>query len=335
MNIDGRIVTLTSGEVGSLWSGYIGETLLACVMKSFLHNVEDRDAKKLLQLNNDYIQKRIEIYHHLFQTEGMKTPQGFGDQDVFLDAPKMFSDKFYLFYLKEMSRASIINYSNALFASHRRDIRMFMLKNMDEYVEVFNEAIEALLEKGIVIRTPSIPIPTDIYFVESKDFLGKFRGTQRPISAQEIKEIYINLDTNMLGKSIMIAFSQSAKSNDLREYLVRGRKIAHKHIELFINMLTDEDLPSPQLWDPEVTESRIAPFSEKLMHYHTGLAAASGLANYGTAVSQIARKDISLAFARLIVETGKFSLDGANLSIKKGWLEQPPLAANRDKLSDD
>ncbi|MBM7703450.1 DUF3231 family protein [Metabacillus iocasae] len=335
MNTDGRIVTLTSGEVGSLWSGYIGETLLSCVMKSFLHNVEDRDAKKILQLNNEYIQKRIQTYQHLFEAEGMKTPQGFNDSDVFLDAPRMFSDKFYLFYLKEMSRASMINYSNGLFASHRRDIRMFLLQNINEYANVFNSAMEALLEKGIVIRTPSIPIPTQVQFVDSKDFLGKLRGPKRPISAQEIKEIYINLDTNMLGKSIMIAFSQAATSNDLREYLVRGRKIAHNHIELFINMLTDEDLPSPQLWDPEVTESRIAPFSEKLMHYHTGLAAASGLANYGTAVSQIARKDISLAFARLIVETAKFSLDGANLSIRKGWLEQPPLAANRDKLSND
>ncbi|MCA1054009.1 DUF3231 family protein [Rossellomorea aquimaris] len=334
LSADGRIVPLTSGEIGVLWSGYIGETVIKCVMESFTKNVEDRDSKKLLEMNQKLVDERVENYKEIFNREGMKVPKGFGEEDVFLDAPRMFSDKFYLFYLKEMSRSSIINYSNALFASHRRDIRMFLADSMNEYLDVFNAAIEALLEKGIVIRTPSIPIPKEVQFVQHKSFLGTLKkGANRPISALEIKEIYINLDTNMLGKSLMIGFSQSAKSDELREYLLKGRKIAHKHIEIFINRLTDEDLPSPQLWDPEVSESKIPPFSDKLMHYHTGLAAASGLANYGTALSQISRKDLTLAFARLVVETGKFSLEGANLSIKKGWLEQPPLAPNRDDLS--
>ncbi|KPB06052.1 DUF3231 family protein [Bacillus sp. CHD6a] len=333
MSQDGRLVTLSSGEISALWSGYIGESLLSGMMRSFLHNVIDKDAKQLMQENADLTSKRIKRYEEIFAQEQMKTPQAFSEADVFLDAPKMFSDKFYLFYLKEMSRASIINYANGLFASHRRDIRLFLQDNMTEYLTVFQDTIEALLEKGIVIRTPSTPIPTSVQFVEDLSFLGKLKGSSRAISVQEIKEIYINLDTNMLGKSLMIAFSQTCKSNSLREYLMRGRKIAHKHIDIFINILTDEDLPSPQLWDPEVTESRIAPFSDKLMFYHTGLASASGLANYGTALSQITRKDIALSFARLVVETSKFSYDGAKLAIKKGWLEQPPLAANRDELS--
>ncbi|WP_394218947.1 DUF3231 family protein [Halobacillus trueperi] len=333
MSQDGRIVPLTSGEIGVLWAGYIGETMLDVVMESFQHHVMDRDAKQLLGENAKLIKERISAYQEIFTQEGMKVPHGFGEQDVFLEAPRMFSDKFYLFYLKEMSRTSIINYSNALFASHRRDIRMFLKKNMEEYVKVFNDAVEALLEKGIVIRTPSIPIPTEISFVEDTAFLGKLRGKQRSISAQEIKELYVNLDTNMLGKSLMIAFSQSAKSEDLKQYLHRGKKISHKHIDIFINQLTDEDLPAPQLWDPEVTESKIPPFSDRLMHYHTGMASASGMANYGMALSQIARKDLSLSFARLVWETAKFASDGAVLSIKKGWLEQPPLAPDRDQLS--
>ncbi|WP_226585298.1 DUF3231 family protein [Halobacillus litoralis] len=332
MSQDGRLVTLTSGEVSGLWSGYIGETLINCVMDSFLHNVVDRDAKRLLEHNSTLVKERIKKYREIFNQEGMKTPQGFGEQDVFLDAPRMFSDKFYMFYLKEMSRSSIINYMNAMFASHRRDIRLFLLQNMNEYADVFNGAVEALLEKGIVIRTPNIPIPTDIKFVEDKSFLGKLKGPQRAISGAEIKELYINLDTNMLGKSLMIAFSQSAQSDDLKTYMLRGRKIAHKHIDIFINQLMEEDLPAPQLWDPEVTESKTPPFSDKLMHYHSGLASASGMSNYGTALSQIARKDLSLTFARLILETAKFSSDGAVLSIDKGWLEEPPLASNRDQL---
>ncbi|MCM3005279.1 DUF3231 family protein [Priestia koreensis] len=333
MNNDGRIVTLTAGEVSGLWSGYIGETMLHCVMTSFLSTVEDSNARTLLETNKKRLDERLVRYQKLFEQEGMIAPAGFGEQDVFLDTPRMFSDKFYLFYMKEMARGSIILYTEALFGSHRRDLREFFIQNIEEYTNVFNQAIEYLLEKGIVIRTPSIPIPKEIHFVHHPSFLGKIRGKNRPVTAQEIKSIYINLDTNMLGKSLMIGFSQASTSVDLRTYLVRGRKIAHKHIDLFIHTLTDEDLPSPQLWDPEVTESRIPPFSEKLMLYHTGLASASGLANYGSALSQIARKDLSLMFARLSLETARFAGEGTKIAIEKGWLEQPPLASNRDFLS--
>ncbi|WP_027956856.1 DUF3231 family protein [Halobacillus kuroshimensis] len=334
MSQDGRIVSLTSGEVGVLWSGYLGETLINCVMDSFLQNVKDRDAHRLLELNASLVKKRIKHYRQVFDQEGMKTPEGFDEQDVFLDAPRMFSDKFYIFYLKEMSRSSILNYSNAMFASHRRDIRMFFLKSLQEYADIFNAAIEALLEKGIVIRTPAIPIPTDVKMVEDRSFLGHIKGSQRAISALEIKELYINLDTNMLGKSLMIAFSQSADSDELRKYMVKGRKTAHKHIHYFIDQLMEEDLPAPQLWDPEVTESDVPLFSDKLMFYHAGLAASNGMANYGTALAQTARKDLSLATARLLLESARFSAEGFHIGIKKGWMEQPPLAPDRPRLSE-
>ncbi|AZB40986.1 DUF3231 family protein [Bacillus sp. FJAT-42376] len=333
MSSEGRIVSLSSGEIGSLWSAYIGETLLLCVMNSFVHYVQDAQVRKLLEMNLDKTENRVQAFRDLFKREGMKTPQGFGEQDVFLNSPRMFSDKFYMFYLKEMSRTSIIQYNNGLFASHRRDIREFMAENSREYTEVFHAAIELLLEKGIVIRTPSIPVPKEVHFIEDKKFLGKFKGNSRSVTAQEIREIYINLDANMLGKSLMIAFSQSAKSKELKEYLIRGRKMSHKHIDLFMNKLTDEDLPSPQLWDPEVSESTIAPFSDKLMFYHTGLATGIGVSNYGTALSQVARKDLSILFSSLTLEILDFSYDGVKMSIKNGWLEQPPLAANRDKLA--
>lgn len=320
MDNNGRVVTLTSGEVGSLWEGYIGETMVLCVMKHFSQHVYDGNVKGILTKNTELLHARIARYQLIFEQEKMIAPAGFSEADVFLNAP---------LYLKEMARGSIIQYSDALFGSHRRDMREFFIQNMNEYIDIFHDTIEYLLEKGIVIRTPSIPIPSKIEFVESEAFLGK----QRPITAQEIKAVYVNLDTNMLGKSLMIAFSQAAESDDLREYLVRGRQIAHKHIELFINLLTDEDLPSPQLWDPEVSESRIAPFSDKLMMYHTDIASTNGLSNYGTALSKVARKDITIDFGRLSLETAKFALDGVKISIKKGWLEQPPLAANRDFLS--
>ncbi|MBN8252002.1 DUF3231 family protein [Priestia flexa] len=69
------------------------------------------------------------------------------------------------------------------------------------------------------------------------------------------------------------------------------------------------------------------------MIYHTGISSTNGLSNYGTALSKVARKDITIDFGRLLLETVKFALDGVKNSIKKGWLEQPPLAAKHDFFS--
>nr|WP_202077686.1 DUF3231 family protein [Caldalkalibacillus salinus] len=38
-------------------------------------------------------------------------------------------------------------------------------------------------------------------------------------------------------------------------------------------------------------------------------------------------------YSRLMIEIGKFAEDGTNILIRKGWLEQPPTFADRDKLA--
>lgn len=38
-------------------------------------------------------------------------------------------------------------------------------------------------------------------------------------------------------------------------------------------------------------------------------------------------------YARLTMEIGNYSMDGAKLLIKNGWLEEPPMNADRDELA--
>ncbi|QPC46546.1 DUF3231 family protein [Mangrovibacillus cuniculi] len=330
---DFRGATLTSGEIGSLWTTYIGETMFSIVYQHFMQHCDDPEIKQLLDMGSRVTDQLIKQIREIYKDDRMKLPVGFGEQDINLEAPRMFSDKFYMFYLKEAARSAIHNYSACLVGCHREDIREFFSSAIKEYLEVFNKVMDLMLSKGIVIRTPSIPIPKEGTTVHNQSFLGSWIGPKRPISSEEIKAIYVNLDTNMLGKSLMIAFSQSCRNEKIKNYLVKGRKISHKHIEIFINLLTDEDLPAPQLWDPEVTESNIPPFSDKLMMYHTGLAAGAGIENYGMAISKSARKDIAADFVRLAIESAQFAQDGAQLSINLGFLEQIPLAANRDHLA--
>ena len=75
------------------------------------------------------------------------------------------------------------------------------------------------------------------------------------------------------------------------------------------------------------------PFSDKLMVYHIALLNITGLGNYGMAISTSTRRDLIKEYMRLSGEIGLYAEDGANLMIKHGWMEEPPQAVDREKLS--
>lgn len=57
------------------------------------------------------------------------------------------------------------------------------------------------------------------------------------------------------------------------------------------------------------------------------------LRTYGNALAFSPRHDIAANYARLAAEVGNYSEDGANILIDMGWMEQPPQAADRERLA--
>ena len=332
-NEEDRNITLTSTELGELWKNYMGETLLECVYTHYLTNVDDHRIRELLEKSLGMTRNHISKLKDIFHKETFPIPIGFGENDLNNEAPAIFTDKFYLFYLKETSRISLLQFSNALTVSFREDIRRYFDECIDDMNELYQDAMNSMLAKGLLIRAPFIPIPDKVKFVESKDFLHKVIGKQRPMTSTEITNMYVNLDSNQLGKSLMMGFSQVVESKELKKYMVRGRDISQKNITILQDLLTKDHLPSPQLWDPEVLDSKVPPFSEKLMLYHVALANAGSLVNYGLGITSTFREDITLDISRLVVEISQFSNAGVKILIEKGWLEQPPMAADRDALA--
>lgn len=332
-NQDGRHITLTSSELGELWKNYLGESLLNCVYTHYLSNVDDERIKAILEKASNLTNQHMMKLEALFNKESFAIPTGFGKNDINDQAPAIFTDKFYLFYLKETSRLNLLHFSNALTVSFRQDVREYFSECLKDTSDLYQETMDAMLAKGLIIRAPFIPVPTEVKFVESTDFLHKLIGQQRPMASTEITAMYVNLDSNQLGKSMMMAFSQAVQSEDIKKYMIRGRDISHKNIVLLQDLLTKDHLPAPQLWDPEVLESKVPPFSEKLMLYHVALANAGSLLNYGIAITSTFRSDISVDIARLVTEIAKFSNDGVKMLIQRKWLEQPPMAADRDELA--
>jgi hypothetical protein len=122
------------------------------------------------------------------------------------------------------------------------------------------------------------------------------------------------------------------KQKEVKNYFIRGKRMAQKYIDIFSDLLKKEDLPSPMTWDTALTDSTIAVFSEKLMMFHVSGMIAAGIGNYGASMSGSPRRDLGLRYASLIPEIALYAEDGANIMIKNGWLEEPPQSDNRERL---
>lgn len=85
-------------------------------------------------------------------------------------------------------------------------------------------------------------------------------------------------------------------------------------------------------WDAHILDSTVAPFSDKLMMFHTTTLIAAGIGNYGTAAGTCERMDLNALYTRLSAEIALYAEDGANLMIKYALLEEPPKAADHQAL---
>ncbi len=326
-------IRLSSSEIAHLWTNYLTDSLATCVLTYFLEKTEDTQIKDILQYALHLSVKHVKTIKDIFKSENYPVPIGFTNEDVDLTAPRLYSDMFHLHYIHHMTKLGIPSYGVALGMIARSDVRAFYSECLASSNELQNKTVNVLLEKGLFVRPPYITTPKDVDFVKSQSFLKGWFGERKPLLSMEIAQLYHNTQTNYLGRALVMGFSQVAKISDVRDYMLRGKKISSKHIEVFSSLLAENDLPSPISWDADVMDSTTPPFSDKLMMFHVSGISSSGMGNYGVALSTSSRRDLATHFARLIAEVGLYIEDGANLMINHGWMEQPPQSLDRDALA--
>ncbi|MBB6450728.1 hypothetical protein HNR44_002718 [Geomicrobium halophilum] len=323
---------LTSSEISVLWGFYTKNSLALCMMRYFLEKVEDPDIREVIQLALNHQQKDLSVAEEVYHSEQMAIPVGFTDEDVQPSAPRLFSDAFMLEYVRQLAVVSIATSGAAIPFVTRSDVTKVCHTVLQQGTELHEKAKETLLSKGLYNRPPSIPAPNHVDFVEKQSFLAGFLRERRPLSAVEISHIFMNAQTNGMGKALMMGFAQAAKDTKVKKFFVRGKEIAHKHMEIFHSLLVEEDLPSPKSWEDQITDSTVSPFSDKLMTFHTTTLIDSGIGNYGLATAASPRRDLGADYGRLMLEVAQMAKDGANLMIDNGWLEQPPPSPDREEL---
>ncbi len=330
MEVNHDRIKLTAAELSYLWATFLADSMSICVFKYFLKHIEDEDIKSIIIHAMKLSEEHVEFIRQIYSMEKIQIPQGFTEEDVNLNVKRLFSDTFYLVYLRNMSKGGLATHGRVLQNTYRQDIRTFFTACLTETIEVDNKITSLLLEKGIAVRPPVIPYPEKLEFVHKQAFILEGFGRRRVLSGTEVTNLFANVQTNHTGICLAMAFSQVTKNEKVRKYFLRGKEIAIKHVKVLDSYLEMASLPTPMSAVHEITESMEAPFSDKLMMFHFSLMVYAGIGNYGISISESQRSDLVADYLRLIGEVLKLSEDGSNIMIDHEWLEQPPVSADRN-----
>jgi hypothetical protein len=314
--------------MGKLWATYTGNSMGKCVISYYLQHVEDDDIKILLQNALKLTEEFMRICKEIFEKDNFPIPIGFGDDDVNLGAPRLFLDPFYVHYLKYTAKAGMSIYSVGLPLMYRKDVREFFMYCLESTMALMDQIKDLLMNKGLIMKPPIIPIPEKAEYVH-QDFLNGFFGHVRPLHALEIAHFYDNIENNVTSKALLLAFAQVAKEEKIRDLFERGRDQTANNIENYMKMLHKENLPSPSFIDDLVTNSTFSPFSDKLMLFHKVDMFSMKIRAFGNSVAVNGRHDIGVLYTKSFMKISAFVESAARILIENGWMEQPPHAPDR------
>ncbi|SFB04531.1 MULTISPECIES: DUF3231 family protein [unclassified Bacillus (in: firmicutes)] len=326
-------IPLTSSEISILWVSYQSETMSLYTFMHFEKVVEDEDIKNIIQKYINTSQVHIEKLKEIFAKEESPAPIGYNEHDVNLQAPRLFSDITSAFLLKFIVELGMQTHANALKSSARKDIRDFSNECLIDYIALTNEVTNMLLQKGIFVRPPSIPIPDHTEFVQGTGYLTGWFGKRRPVHATQLNQLFLNVQRNILGKTLLIGFSQTVSSEKVRKHFQFGKEMSKKLLDSFELFLSDVELDASIPNQLTVTDSTKAPFSDKLMMGILLTIIRYAIVFYGESLAVSSRRDLFGFYSKIISETAVYANQTIKLAVELGYLEREPEAIDYDELT--
>ena len=304
----------------------------ACFLTHFLHHLKDEDIRPLASESLELAHKRLERIRGFFREERFPMPAGFTEDDVKLDAPPLFRDTFTLSFIYMMNRLGMINYAFTASNNVRLDVLDFFDECLRTSNEMFGKAVRLMLEKGIYDRPPKMNYPEKIEFIHKGSFLNGLFGKQRPLNAIELSDMFFNIERNYFSVIIMLGFAQVVKDKQLKQFLLRGKKISEEQIRLINGLMMDEGLLGNVTTTMEVTDSTESPFSERLIMTLVTTLNAVDIVLLSHALALAMRTDLAVHYTKYIATIAEYAKETFDLMVDREWLEQPPLTTDRAKL---
>lgn len=322
---------LTSAEIGGLWSAFFQENMAAVLLKYFIHHNEDKEIGKILEnallLSSNHTNEIASI----FAKEEIPLPVGFTDDDIDLNAPRLFYDPFALTFVYSMSRLGMVNNSFTTVNIAREDVLHFFVQMLKDSIQLYQDSVGLMLSKGIHDRPMMIPYPKEVEYLEKESYILGF-GKKRPLNAMELTEIFFNTERNYFSIQLCMALLQIVKDKEIHAYIQEGKKISESQINTFNSILMREELLGNVPMNIEVTDSTVSPFSDKLivMLFHT--LNSIDITLLGHALSMAMRTDLAADYQKYILEVLAYAAQGFNILVERGWMLKPPHAPSRRDL---
>lgn len=289
-------VRLTASELANLWTQFLNDSMAICFIGHSLENVEDQEVRDILKLAIGFSKSHIEKIEEFLNQANYPVPKGFTKEDVNLDAPPLYSDPLILNYMYIMTLQGLTGYAAATGTSVRADQRSYFIQCNTQTMQLYDQIVEVMLQKGLFIRPPSINAPEQIDFVKNQSYLTGWFGKKRPLNAIEINGLWFNAQKLMIKVVLEIGFSQATQSKTLRKYFQRGGALCQKHVKAIESILAEDNLSSPKKWESEVTNSTVSPFSDKLMLFHIVTLVSTAIGFYGAGLAVAQRRDLATQY---------------------------------------
>ncbi len=326
-------IDLTTPEIAGLWKNYLQSTAVLCVMQHSVQYVQDGEIKPLVEEQIKALADNIAKTAGIFADENYPLPKGFSDLDVKLTAPPLYTDLYALSFVYRYNQMGLNDYAATLAKVARKDVVAFFQQILQSTTQIYLKALDMMLAKGIYDRPPKISYPDKADFIAKQDsFLEAWLGTARPLNVFELGEIFYTIERNYIGMLLLTGFIQVVKDKAIKEYLIKGKRLAEKQVEIFNNILKEEEEIGNIPVAMEVTSSTISPFSDRLIMFLVATTAATGFYLIAFSLSVSMRKDLVTEYSLLMPEIMAYGGEGLNIMIDRGWMEQPPQAADRKAL---
>lgn len=317
---------MSSSELGALWMTYQKKSMILRILEYFIEKSDDQQAKELmselwLQLHPMAIQMK-----NMLENEGAAVPEGFTNKDVNLEAPKLWENGFDIMFCRVLKEISMGMYVLHLTMSYRQDI-IKLYRDMSEITETFyGHFTKYLLDKNLYTRPTYVSMPTSTNYISDEDYSkgSNIFGNKRILNTVEFGNLYRTIETNITGMQLLNGFIQTSIDEDVKKYFMQGMELSKEIIRESSNILLEDSIQPPATPGGNVTNSTIAPFSEKLMMFCNYLLSAFSLGGGGFSAGFSLRKDLQTKNAIFGKDIYQYQLNGVKLMMSKGWFEEPP-----------
>ena len=326
---------LSSSELGTLWLTYQQKTMVQRMLEYFIEQADDNQAKEIMQDAHMKVINYLEDIKAILKNEGAAIPVGYTEKDVNIGVPKLYDNMFDIMFCRLVSSISMGLHTLHMSMAYRKDI-VLLYKELTTFTQsVYDECVDYLQKKDVLPRPPAVSMPKSVEFADGTNYMSGFNlfSEKRALNTVEIAHLYNAIESNIIGMQMITGFAQVANEPEVKKYFIKGKELAKKIVTDYTQLFLQSDIQPPSTWGANATDSKVAPFSDKLMMYCTSIFCGFGLGAYALGTAFSLRSDLPLIMVNTAKDVLTYGRDGGKIMAKNGWLEEPPSMQDRNDLT--